>query len=75
MPCHETWPACSTHGPASEHEDLALWYACEVMEDADLYDSEVIASACELVLDHAQATYADRQLATHLLANTNRNAA
>ncbi|MDO6586822.1 hypothetical protein Q4543_15015 [Salipiger sp. 1_MG-2023] len=67
-----------THGPRHgpiEHEDLARWYACEVMADAALYDITTVASACRLVLDHPQATFSDHQTARRLLASIRDRAA
>ncbi|KAB2543261.1 hypothetical protein AL035_02000 [Salipiger aestuarii] len=64
----------TTHGPTG-HEDRVLWYACEVMADAARYDIATVASACEVALDHPQATYADRQIASDLLADITRSAA
>lgn len=55
-----------THGPAGG-DDVALWYAQEVMSEAEVFDSGTVAMACEWILDHAQASYADRQKARDLL--------
>lgn len=64
----------TTHGPA-EGDDVALWYAQQVLASADAFDHDAVAAACEAVLDHPQATYADLEQAHCLLEDLTGRAA